>query len=91
MATVSDEVLNDPTAISIAQAVAIANIQAQQAGVDASNRRISIRQDLTPEGAALWRVNYGPIPPPGHTVRGGDYVVEINAVDGSVHRTLRGQ
>ena len=71
---VSQKVLEDPVAISLAEAVAAAN-----------------EQDSTGEGIKVWRFNYLPILPPGLTMRGGDFMVEVNAADGTIHQALRGQ
>ena len=69
---VSQKVLDDPVAVSLAEAVAAANEQAQQAGYNASAMRLLV-------------------PPPGLTIRGGDFMVEVNAADGTIHQALHGQ
>lgn len=71
------------------QALVIANQQAQEAGVNALQSRITVTQQTAEDASLVWRINYGPQNPVGR--RGGDLLIEVNADDGTVRRTLRGQ
>lgn len=91
MANVSEKVLNDSQAVSLAEALATANEAARQAGVFHRAVRLQIEEEPTGDGIPLWRIHYLPVPPPGIFLRGGDYTVEIDARDGAIHRVLQGQ
>jgi hypothetical protein len=88
---ISERALNDERAISLAEAMATANEAAQNAGVFQRPVRLLIEDEETDSGVALWRINFLPIAPEGLTIRGGDYIVEINAGNGSIHRIRLGQ
>lgn len=88
---VSERVLNDATAVSVAEAVAVANETAQQAGINTKERQVTVRQSSASDGMTLWRISYLPITPPGVFSRGGDYIVDVNALDGTVVRSVKGQ
>lgn len=87
-ATLSADVLQDDLAVSLARAMAAANKRAREAGVDVMQSLITITQHAL-NGKFLWRVNYGPKDYVGQ--RGGDFIVEIDPVDLSIKRALRGQ
>jgi hypothetical protein len=53
------EVLEDPLAVSLACAVAVANEKAREVGVDVRQSLISITQQ-TMDAELVWRINYGP-------------------------------
>jgi hypothetical protein len=88
---VNPEVLNDPLVASLAQALSVANRTADAAGWNAAECIIHTEQAVADDGHRIWRVDYAPPSPPGVYRRGGDFIVEVNADDGTVHRTLRGQ
>ena len=85
--TLTDDVLQDDFALPLARAVAAANTRAREFGVDVSQSFITITQDFT--NGLHWRVNYGAKNAVGR--RGGDLLVEIDAVDGTVTQVLHGQ
>jgi hypothetical protein len=80
------EVLQDAIAVSLARIVAVANQRASEAGVDVEQSLITITQYVT--GEAYWRVNYGPRE---SNMRGGDFIVDVDAGDATVKRVLLGQ
>jgi hypothetical protein len=86
-ATLTNEVLQDSLAVFLARAMASANKQAREFGVDVSQSLITITQSF--ENGPRWRVNYGPKDHVGR--RGGDFIVDVDAADASVKRVLRGQ
>jgi hypothetical protein len=83
----TDEVLQDDLVVDLARAVAAANKQARALGVDVSQSLITITQRF--DNGPYWRVNYGAKEYVGR--RGGDLLVEVDAADATVKRTLRGQ
>ena len=80
------EVLQDDLAVALARIVAAANRRASEAGVIIEHSLITITQVTTDE--AYWRVNYGTRE---INQRGGDFIVDVDARDGSIMRVLRGQ
>ena len=85
-ATIPAEVLQDTIAVSLARIVAVANQRASEAGVDIEQSLITITQYVADE--AYWRVNYGPRE---MHMRGGDFIVDVDANDATVKRVLLGQ
>ena len=86
-ATLTQEVLQDEIAVSLAQVIAAANKRAHVAGVDAKHSIISITQLIGKE--FVWRINYGP---QNYIARrGGDFIVDVWAHDATVKQVLRGQ
>jgi hypothetical protein len=85
--TLSDEVIQDDLALPLACAVAAANRRAREFGIDVGQSFLTITQDFT--NGLHWRVTYGPKNAVGR--RGGDLIVEIDAVDGTVTQVLHGQ
>jgi hypothetical protein len=83
--------LDDPMAVSVGTAVAVANRHITAEGINLEERSILVRQATAEDGTPLWRISYLPIPPPGMTMRGGDYIVEVNTKDASIYRTRLGQ
>ncbi len=83
----SAEVLEDNVAMSLARGIAAANRAAKEIGVDLPDSLVTITQvsDEKPH----WRINYGP--KNYRNRRGGDVVVEVDAVDASIQKVLRGQ
>ena len=87
-ATLTAEVLQDEMAVSLARVLAAANRQARESGIDLLNSLVSITQRYF-EGRLIWRVNYGPKDYVGR--RGGDLIVEVDAINGTIKQVLRGQ
>ena len=85
--TLTNEVLQDNLAVFLARAVAAANKQAREFGVDVSQSLITITQTF--ENGPCWRVNYGPKNYLGR--RGGDLIVDVDAADATVRQVLHGQ
>lgn len=83
----SPEVLQDNLAVSLARVIAAANKRAAELGVDVLQSIITISQMTN--GEACWRINYGPKDYIGR--RGGDLIVDVDANNASVKRTLHGQ
>ncbi len=86
-AVLSSEVLQDNLAVSLARVVAAANKRASELGVDVLQSIITITQMTN--GEACWRINYGPKDHIGR--RGGDLIVDVDAIDTSIKRVLYGQ
>ena len=85
-ATIPAEVLHDTIAVSRARIVAVANQRASEPGVDVPQSLITITQYAADE--AYWRVNYGPRE---MNMRGGDFIVDVDARDARIKRVLLGQ
>src|SRR5437879_13179831 len=83
-----DEVLGDALAVSVARMMAAANKRARELGVDAGQCVISIAQNAI-DGETRWRVDYGVKSYVGR--RGGHLVIDVNPVDYSIAKVLRGQ
>ena len=86
--TLVADVLEDPVAVSLARAIATANKQARELGVNAEQCLITITQLLS-DGGLLWWINYGPKDYIGG--RGGDLIIEVDPSDASIKRVLWGQ
>jgi hypothetical protein len=84
----SPEVLEDDLAVSIARALAEANKRAREAGINLGESLISISQAVAAD-RLVWRINYGPKDYIDR--RGGDLIIEVDPVDATVQRLLRGQ
>jgi hypothetical protein len=82
------EVLQDELAVSLARALAAANKQARQRGVDLSQSLVTITQRVA-DDLVTWRVNYGPRAYVDR--RGGDLIIDIDPATGQVLQVLRGQ
>jgi len=78
----------DELALSLAQAIAVANQRAGEAGTDVEQSLITITQRFDDDGL-VWRINYGPREYLNR--RGGDLIVDIDTRDWTVARVLRGQ
>ena len=59
-AKITDEVLKDSLALSVAGALTFANKKAEEYGIDLKQTLISIAQDTQEGKDMLWRVHYGP-------------------------------
>ena len=87
-AVLTQDVLQDDIAVSLARAIAAANRRARESGVDVLQSIITITQRAL-DGNVLWRINYGPKEYIGR--RGGDFIVEVDANNSSIQQVLRGQ
>ena len=87
-AVLTNEVLQDEIAISVAQVLASANKKALELGFDAKKSLITISQHLS-NGIWLWRVHYGAKDYVGR--RGGDLMIDVDANDAGIRRVLKGQ
>lgn len=88
---ISERALNDDKAVSLVEALAVANEAAHAAGVYLRPIRLMIEERTAEDGTSLWQINFLPNPPPGVFLRGGDYRVEVNAENGLIYRVLSGQ
>jgi len=86
--TLTDSVLRDDVALTVAKALSIANEHAEAAGINAVDSVISVNQAPRAEGG-VWQVEYGPQVAVGR--RGGGLTVEVTADGETVLRVLRGQ
>lgn len=75
-------------ALSVAQALAAANVAALERGRDPQDSLVTISEDQV-EGGRLWRIHYGPRDYVAR--RGGDLIVLVEAETGTVRQILRGQ
>jgi len=87
-ATLTDQVLQDELAVSLACAMAVANKKARELGVDVLQSLISITQHSL-NGRSVWRINYGPKDYVNR--RGGDVLIEVDMHDATIKKVLRGQ
>ena len=87
MAILSNEVLQDDLAVSVARVMATANKRARELGVDVIQSFITITQQV--DNGLFWRVNYGPRDYVNR--RGGDLMIEVNGEDMKIKQVLRGQ
>lgn len=87
MATLSNDVLEDDLAVSLARVMATANKRARELGVDVLQSFITITQQI--DNGLFWRVNYGPRDYVNR--RGGDLMIEVNGEDMNIKQVLRGQ
>ncbi len=87
-AILTNEVLQDEIAVSVAQVLASANKKAAELGFDVKESLITVSQHLS-DKVWLWRVHYGAKDYVGR--RGGDLMIDVDAQDASVKQVLRGQ
>jgi hypothetical protein len=83
-----DEIRKDNLALSVAQAMALANGTAVAQGKDPDQCLITIREESAPPDRH-WRIHYGPRD--ARNRRGGDLIVIVNERLGTVDRVIRGQ
>ena len=83
----TDEVLQDELAISLARIITAANKCAHQAGINVAESLMTITQISNAD--LYWRVNYRARDYINH--RGSDVIIEVNATDVSIRQILRGQ
>jgi len=86
--TLTADVFKDDVAMSTANVMAIANKRANELGINVLNSLITMTQYLR-DGTILWRVNYGPKDYLNR--RGGDLMIDVDAVNGKIERVLWGQ
>ena len=87
MATLSNDVLQDDLAVSLARVMATANKRARELGVDILQSLVTITQHF--DNGLLWRINYGP--KDYIDKRGGDLMIEVDGEDMKIKQVLRGQ
>ena len=78
----------DSLALSVAQALALANGTAVARGKDLAQCLVTITEESPPPDRH-WRIHYGPRNP--RNRRGGDLIVVVNESLGTVERVIRGQ
>ncbi|HEX4590081.1 MAG TPA: hypothetical protein VH120_09145 [Gemmataceae bacterium] len=89
MATVSlEDLQRDHLAMSVAQALALANEAAAAQGTVPADSLVTISEEASPTGR-VWRVHYGRRDYVGR--RGGDLIVLVDDRGQSVQQVLRGQ
>ncbi len=88
MAPSIDEIRQDSLALSVAQAMALANGAAVGEGKNPTRCLITVSEDSPPPDRH-WRIHYGPRDY--RNRRGGDLVVVVNERLGTVERVVRGQ
>ena len=86
--TLTADLLQDTIAMSVANAMILANKKATELGINIVNSIITITQQSLDDNR-LWRVNYGP--KDYINVRGGDLMIDVNADSGSIEQVLWGQ
>lgn len=86
--TLIADVYQDAVAVSTANVMAVANKRANELGVDSLNSLITMTQYLQ-DGTMFWRVNYGP--KEYISRRGGDLIIDVDALNGKIERVLWGQ
>jgi len=86
--TLLADVYKDAVAVSTANVMAVANKRANELGIDILNSLITMTQYLQ-DGAIFWRVNYGP--KEYLDQRGGDLIIDVDAIEGKIERVLWGQ
>jgi hypothetical protein len=75
-------------AMSVAQALVVANVAATERGRDPSESLVTISEDLGETGR-IWRIQYGPRDYIAR--RGGDLIVLVDEKTGTIQQVLRGQ
>jgi hypothetical protein len=83
----TQEVLQDELAISVACIIAAANKSARAAGVNVAESLVTITQ--MNKGSLFWRVNYGV--KDHFNQRGGDVIIDVSASDGRITHVQKGQ
>lgn len=83
-----EKMKNDPLAMSVASALALANEAALLHGTDPAKSIVSIIEESTPSGS-VWCINY--VKRDGVDRRGGDLIVFVDVGSQTIQRVLRGQ
>ena len=86
--TLDKAVLEDELAVSLARAVAAANVRARREGVELKQSLVTAAEHAGAD-EVCWRISYGPREYLRR--RGGDVIIEVGIKDGQVRRVLRGQ
>lgn len=86
--TLVADVYKDAVAMSTANVMAVANKRAKELGVDTLNSLITMTQYIQ-DGMMFWRVNYGAKDYLDR--RGGDLIIDVDAINGKIDRILWGQ
>jgi hypothetical protein len=86
--TIDQRLSRDSVAFSLGRAVANATDCARQAGIPVEEWHLIIQQ-VKWESPPIWRIAF--LPEAGVLVRGGDFVVEVDAIDGSIKQSYFGQ
>lgn len=86
--TLIADVYKDAVAMSTANVMAVANKRAKELGVDTLNSLITMTQYIQ-DGMMFWRVNYGAKDYLDR--RGGDLIIDVDAINGKIDRILWGQ
>jgi osmotically-inducible protein OsmY len=86
--TLIADVYKDAVAMSTANVMAVANKRAKELGVDTLNSLITMTQYIQ-DGMMFWRVNYGA--KDYLDQRGGDLIIDVDAINGKIDRILWGQ
>jgi hypothetical protein len=86
--TLDKAVLEDELALSLARAVAAANVRARREGVELKQSLVSAAEHAGAD-EVCWRISYGPREYIRR--RGGDVIIEVGLHDAQVRRVLRGQ
>ena len=83
-----DDIRQDPLALSVAGALAIANETAAAQGTNLSQSLVTITEEAPPP-ERLWRIHYGPRDY--RNRRGGDLIVIVDEQTGTAKRIIKGQ
>ena len=83
-----EDIRQDSLALSVAQAIAVANGAAVAAGKDPERYLITVSEEVPPPDRQ-WRIHYGLREH--RNRRGGDLIVVVNERLGTVERVVRGQ
>lgn len=86
-AIADSDFLQDELAVFVARVMTAANKRAVELGIDVRQSIVTITQ-MT-DGEPRWRVKYGAEAYIGR--RGGDLIVDVDAIDTSIKQVLRGQ
>ncbi|CAN5641317.1 hypothetical protein BH11PLA2_BH11PLA2_15700 [soil metagenome] len=82
------DLMQDSTTASMARAVLVARRRAVEIGIVPDDNILTVSQS-DESSPRYWRVNFEPKTPKFR--RGGDYMIDVDAADGSIQRELRGQ
>lgn len=83
-----EEIQQDPLAMSVARAIAVANDKAASLGMNIATALVTISEDASPPNR-IWRIHYGPRDY--RNRRGGDLVILVSDSSGEIQQVIRGQ
>lgn len=86
---ITEEVLKDSLAVSVARALTSANKKAEEYEMNVEKSLVSITQEIQGSRDMLWCVHYGPKDYIGQ--RGGDLIVYVDPRDYTIRKVLQGQ